>query len=73
MKNIIALAHILEMATTQNMTVVVEPKSDETFPYKAPVKIPELEEFKCIDVFSTGKERRTARRKAERDKKKGKF
>lgn len=73
MKNIIALAHILEMATTSNMTVIIEPKLGETIPHKAPIKIPEFEEFKCIDIFSTGKQRRTARRKAERDKKKGKF
>jgi hypothetical protein len=72
MKNLIALAHVMAMATTSNMTVVIEPKQDETIPYKAPIRMPEFEEFKCIDVFSTGKQRRTARRKAERDAKKKK-
>ena len=72
MKNVIALAHILEMATTSNMTVVVEPKPDETFPYKAPVELPELYIMNHNGIH-TGKQRRTARRKAERDNKKGKF
>jgi hypothetical protein len=72
MRNLIALAHVLEMTTTSNMTVVIEPKPDETVPYKAHVELPELYIMNHNGIY-TGKQKRNARRKAERDAKKGKF
>ena len=60
-----------------NSIHVVEGKEEEpkeVFAYNPMPVMPEVEDlYRCIDVFRTGRQQRTARRKAERDKKNGKF
>lgn len=64
MKNLSILTHAIAAALTSNSTVVVvEPEQEATTPFKPTLEIPEM---KYYDVYTTGKQRRTQRRKQER-------
>ena len=62
MKDLSILTHAIAAALTSNISVVVvEPEA--TTPFKPTLEIPEM---KYYDVYTTGKQRRTQRRKQER-------